>query len=183
MTEQAAKVDVSIELRNTLLEATIQKDISQDDHQLDLEENPNVVKKNHLVPLIRSHAIDSDSDVELVITDTPVFPVSSMQVNSISTSIAERNREMIKLATKQGAQRRELELQEKKAEIEELKRKRKERKEARLRKMKEDQEAAILQEMMEKKPNVTFETNSISANENPINSPDRLKIGYESDGM
>ena len=133
-TKQVETIDASIELRNRLIKETEPPHMEN--------EGEEDVKKDHLIPLIRLKDQDSDSEIELIVTDAPSLPLSTMKVNMISTAIAERNKEMVRLANIQAIERRETELQQKKLEVEALKRKRKERKEARLRKMAEEKEEA-----------------------------------------
>ena len=133
ITKQVETIDASIELRNHLIKETEPPRMEN--------EGGEDVKKDHLIPLVRLKDQDSDSEIELIVTDAPSFPLSSMKVNLISTAIAERNKEMVRLASMQAIERRETEFQQKKLEVEALKRKRKERKEARLRKMAKEKEA------------------------------------------
>ena len=161
------------------IDSRIRNDIAE---QAQVQKKEEVLKANHLVPLIRTTYSDSDSEIELVITDTPHFPVTSMQMNTISTAIAERNKEMIKLANQQAIQRREQEFQQKKEEVLELKRKRKERKEARLLKMQQvqKQEELLRLENLKKQQETVVDK---AENESMIDSIPVKKFDVELDEM
>jgi hypothetical protein len=92
------------------------------------------IKRDHLIPHEKNSFTDSESDIELEIINTAPVPAPVRISNSISTALIDRNREIKKLAAQQAVIRRELEIKEKRQELEEIKRKRKERKEERLRK-------------------------------------------------
>jgi hypothetical protein len=116
------------------------------------------VKRDHLIPFEKRNDCDSsqESEIELMITEIPKVQKKQLPF-TISAPKPDFKRQMLLLAAKQVKERREIELEMKRQEIEVLKRKRHEKKAARVLqeqvmiKKQEEEENAKLQEPVWKK--------------------------------